>query len=156
MRIMTPREVLDRVRGFPLRTFEPGEAVISEAGATGQLLFLNEGTVEIAIEDVVIVRVSEPGSVFGEIALLLDQPHTAAVTAVQPSSFHVVDDPQALFEAEPQVAIYIAQILARRLNAVNHLLVDARRRIAQTDEPAGPVMDALRRMGHALQHHVPE
>jgi CRP/FNR family transcriptional regulator, cyclic AMP receptor protein len=155
MSIMTPREVLERVRGFPLRAFEPGEAVISQAGASGGLLFLAEGTVEIAIEDVVIVRVSEPGSVFGEIALLLDQPHTAAVTAVQPSSFHVVDDPQALFEAEPRVAIYIAQILARRLNAVNHLLVDARRRIAQTDEPAGPVMDVLRRMGHALQHHMP-
>ena len=155
MRIMTPREVLDRVRGFPLRTFEPGEAVISEAGTSGGLLFLSEGAVEIAIEDVVIVRVSEPGSVFGEIALLLDQPHTAAVSAVQPSSFHVVDDPQALFEAEPQVAIYIAQILARRLHAVNHLLVDARRRIAQTDEPAGAVMDALKRMGHALQHHPP-
>jgi hypothetical protein len=39
---------------------------------------------------------------------------------------------------------------------VNHLLVDARRRVAQTDEPAGPVMDAFRRMGRALQHHVPE
>jgi CRP-like cAMP-binding protein len=156
MRIMTPREVLDRVRSFPLRAFNPGEAVISAAGATGELLFLNEGAIEIAIEDVVIVRVSEPGSVFGEIALLLDQPHTAAVTAVQPSRFHVIDDPQALFAAEPQVAIYIAQILARRLNAVNHLLVDARRRIAQTEEPAGPVMDALRRMGHALQHHAPE
>jgi hypothetical protein len=81
--------------------------------------------------------------------LLLGQTHTAAVTAVQPSSFRVVDHPQAFFEAEPQVAIYIAQILARRLNAVNHLLADARRRIAQTEEPAGPVMDALRRMGHA-------
>jgi CRP/FNR family cyclic AMP-dependent transcriptional regulator len=155
MRIMTPREVLERVGGFPLRVFEPGEVVISAAGAAGELLFLSKGTVEVAIEDVVIVRVSEPGSVFGEIALLLDQPHTAAVTAVQPSSFRVVDDPQAFFEAEPQVAIYIAQILARRLNAVNHLLVDARRRIAQTDEPAGLVMDALRRMGHALQHHEP-
>lgn len=156
MRIMTPREALDRVRGFPLRAFGPGEAVISEASATGGLLFLNEGAVEIAIEDVVIVRVSEPGSVFGEIALLLDQPHTAAVSAVQPSSFRVIDDPQAFFETEPQVAIYIAQLLARRLNAVNHLLVDARRRVAQTDEPAGPVMDAFRRMGRALQHHVPE
>ena len=155
MRIMTPREALDRVRSFPLRSFNPGEAVISAAGAAGELLFLNEGMVEVAIEDVVIVRVSEPGSLFGEVALLLGQAHTAAVTAVQRSSFRVVDDPQAFFGADPQVAVYVAQVLARRLNAVNHLLVDARRRIAQTDEPAGLVMDALRRMGHALQHHAP-
>ena len=155
MRIMGPQEVLDRVRGFPLRSFEPGEAMITEAGATGELLFLCEGSVEVAIEDMVLVRVSEPGSVFGEVALLLDQPATAMVTAVQPSSLRVVADPAALFEADPQVAVYVAQVLARRLNAVNHLLVDARRRVAQTDEPAGPVMDALRRMGRALQHHVP-
>jgi hypothetical protein len=48
MRIMTPREVLDKVGGFPLRDFEPGEVVISAAGAAGELLFLNTGTVEIA------------------------------------------------------------------------------------------------------------
>ena len=155
MRTLTSREVLDKVRGFPRRSFDPGDAVLSQASATGRLLFLHEGAVEIAIEDMFIAQVTEPGSVLGDIAFLLDQPHTAAVTAVQPSSFYVVDDPDAFLEAEPGVAVYIARTLARRLNAVNHLLVDARRRCADTDQGRGLLMDTLERMGKALQHHVP-
>jgi CRP/FNR family cyclic AMP-dependent transcriptional regulator len=155
MRTLSSREVLDKVRRFPLRPVEAGDAVLSQASATGQLLFLREGAVEIAIEDMFIAQVSEPGSVLGDLAFLLDQPHTATVTAVLPSSFHVVDDPEAFLEAEPRVAVYIARILARRLNAVNHLLVDARRRSAGPDEGRALLMDTLERMSSALQHHVP-
>jgi CRP-like cAMP-binding protein len=148
---MQAREVLEKVRGFPMRSFGPGDAVLSQASTTGRLLVLKEGAVEIAIEDMFIARVTEPGSVFGDIAYLLDQPHTAAVTAVQPSSFYVIEDPDGFLEAEPRVAVYIARHLARRLNAVNHLLVDARHRSAETDEGRRLLMDTLERMGHALQ-----
>ena len=51
---------------------------------------------------------------FGDIAFLLDLPHTAEVTALQPSSFHLVADPEAFLEAEPKVAIYVAQVLGGR------------------------------------------
>ena len=38
-----------------------------------------------------IARISEPGAVFGELAVLLDQPHTADVRAVERSEFSVAD-----------------------------------------------------------------
>lgn len=155
MAIMNPHEVLDKVRGFPLLSLAEGEPVISQGTATGRLLFLNEGAVDVGLEDTFIARVAEPGSVFGDVAFLLDQPHTATVTAVQPSSFYVVEEPEAFLEAEPKVAIYVARILARRLNAVNHLLVEARRRVAETDQRSGIPADTLDRIGRALQIHGP-
>jgi CRP-like cAMP-binding protein len=155
MAMMSPQEVLDKVRRFPVRRFEPGEVILSQATATGQLLFLEEGVVDVALEDVFIARVAEPGAVFGDISFLLDQPHTAEVKAVQPSSFHLVEEPEAFLEAEPKVAIYVAQVLARRLNAVNHLLVDARRRVGESEQRRGILVDTLDRIGHALQIRVP-
>ena len=155
MAMMSPQEVLDKVRRFPVRRFEPGEVILSQATATGQLLFLEEGVVDVALEDVFIARVAEPGAVFGDISFLLDQPHTAEVKSVQPSSFHLVEEPEAFLEAEPKVAIYVAQVLARRLNAVNHLLVDARRRVGESEQRRGILLDTLDRIGHALQIRVP-
>jgi CRP-like cAMP-binding protein len=156
MAIMNPGDVLDKVRSFPLRSFAEGEPVISQATATGRLLFLEEGAVDVGLEDTFIARVAEPGSVFGDVAFLLDQPHTATVTAVQPSRFYVVEDPEAFLEAEPKVAIYVARILARRLNAVNHLLVETRRRVTEPDQRRGVLTDTLDRIGRALQTHGPK
>jgi CRP-like cAMP-binding protein len=153
MAIMTPREALERVARFPLSTFEPGQAVLSQATATGRLLFLKQGAVDVALEDVFIARVAEPGAVFGEVSFLLDQLHSATVTAAERSSFHVIDRPEAFLEAEARVAIYLAHVLARRLNAVNHLLAEARHRVEEPDRPPAYLMETLERMGHALQIH---
>ena len=153
MAIMTPGEVLDRLGGFPLSRFEPGQAVLSQATATGRLLFLREGVVDVALEDVFIARVSEPGAVFGDVSFLLDQPHGAAVIAAEASRFHVVENPEAFLEAEPRIAIYVARILAWRLNAVNHLLAEARHRFEEPDRPPAYLQETLERMGHAL--HFP-
>ena len=155
MASMNPRDVLDKVRSFPLRSFAEGEPVISQATATGRLLFLRAGVVDVALEDVFIARVTEPGAVFGEVSFLLEQPHGAAVIAAEAARFHVVEDPEAFLEAEPRVAIYVARILARRLNAVNHLLAEARHRIEQPDGPPAHLRETLERMGQALQIHFP-
>jgi CRP-like cAMP-binding protein len=155
MAIMTASEVLDRLSGFQLCSYAPGEAVLSQATATGRLLFLREGAVDVALEDVFIARVTEPGAVFGDISFLLDQPHSATVVAVEPSTFHLLDDPEDFLESEPRVAIYVARVLARRLNAVNHLLAEARHRIAEADQPPAYLRETLERMGHALQTHFP-
>jgi len=150
MAIMELGEILEKASRFPSRDFGPGEVVLAAGSATGQLLFLRHGAVDIVMEEVFIARITAPGSVFGDMAYLLDQSHTAEVVAVQPSSFHVVDHPEAFLEAEPRVAIHIAEVLARRLNAVNHLLVEARNRVAPADRHRGPLAETLDRIGRAL------
>jgi len=155
MQTIAPGEILEKLTGFPIRMFERGDVVLSQGSATGRLLFLKHGAVDIVMEEVFLTRVIEPGSVFGDVALLLDQAHTADVLAVQTSSFYVVEDAEAFLRSEPLAALYVAGVLAGRLNAVNHLLVEARNRAAEAEQRRGFITDLIERMGRALQLRVP-
>jgi CRP/FNR family transcriptional regulator, cyclic AMP receptor protein len=152
---ITPREVLERLSDFPIRVFEPADVVLHAGSATGRLLFLTQGSVDIVIEEAHLARVTEPGAVFGEMALLLRRPHTADVLAVQPSGFYIVEDPEPFLKTEPLVALYVAMVLAERLNAVNHLLIEARKRAAEAGERRGLLIELLDRARRALHIHVP-
>jgi CRP/FNR family transcriptional regulator, cyclic AMP receptor protein len=155
MLIMEPGEVLAKLVDFPIRVFEQGDVVLSEGSVTGRLLFLKQGLVDIVMEGVDLTRVSEPGAVFGEIGVLLGQPHTADVLAVQPASFYIVEDADAFLKAEPLVALYIAMVLAQRLNVVNHLVIEAKSRAAEEGQRRGFLMETLDRLGRALQIRTP-
>jgi CRP/FNR family transcriptional regulator, cyclic AMP receptor protein len=154
MQVMQPDEVLAKLADHPLRVFEAGDVVLSAGSRTGRLLVLKHGVVDIVVDDVEVVRVDEPGAVFGEIAVLLDQPHKADVRAVQPSSFHVVENGEVFLDAEPGVLLYIAKVLARRLDAVNHLLIEGRSRSAEA-ESRGFFAELYQRLSRALQIRVP-
>ena len=155
MLIMEPGEVLAKLVDFPIRVFEQGDVVLSEGSETGRLLFLKQGAVDIVMESVELTRVSEPGAVFGEIGVLLGQPHTADVLAVQPSSFYMVENADDFLRAEPLVALYIAMVLAQRLNVVNHLVIEAKARAAEAGQRRGFMVDTLDRLGRALQIRTP-
>ena len=68
-----------RLAGLPVVKHQAREVVFSDGSQTGKLLFLRSGAVEIVKDGVQVANVSAPGSVFGEQAALLDQPHTADV-----------------------------------------------------------------------------
>src|SRR3954469_7533587 len=76
---------------LPLATYQAGETALSAASTTGRLLILKEGAVAVVKEGVEIPRVTEPGSVSGELSVLLEQPHTAYGRALEASQFHVAD-----------------------------------------------------------------
>jgi len=154
MQVMEPQKVLAKLADRPLRVFEEGDVVMSSGSRTGRLLFLKHGAVDIVVDDVEVARISDPGAVFGDVSLLLDQPHRADVRAVQPSSFHVVEDGEAFLEAEPGVLLYIAAVLACRLDTVNHLLTEGRRRSAEA-ETRGFFAEMFERISRALQIRVP-
>jgi CRP/FNR family cyclic AMP-dependent transcriptional regulator len=155
MQTMAPGEILEKLSGFPIRIFERGDVVLAQGSATGRLLFLKQGAVDVVMEEVFLTRIMEPGAVFGDVALLLDQAHTADVLAVQQSSFYVVEEAEAFLRSEPLAALYVATVLASRLNAFNHLLVEARSRAAEAEQRRGFVTDLIERMGRALQIRTP-
>ena len=80
-----------RLAALPLATYQAGETVLTAGSATGRLLILKEGAVEVVKEGVQIAKVTEPGAVFGELSVLLDKPHTADVRALETSQLHVAD-----------------------------------------------------------------
>lgn len=155
MQVKEPREILEKLADYPLLVFEEGDVVLSEGSQTGRLLFLKHGAVDVVMNEVDLIRVDEPGAVFGDIALLLDQPHKADVRAVQSSSFHVVENAEAFLAAEPDVLLYLAKVLARRLDAVNHLVIEGRSRAAEAELRGGFFYEMYQRLIRALQIRVP-
>ena len=118
---------------LPLATYQAGETVLSAASTTGQLLILKEGAVAVVKEGVEIARVTEPGAVFGELSVLLNQPHTADVRAVTASQFHIADA-ATLLTSDPTALLYVATVLAQRLDSANRSLLELKRQV-QAGEP---------------------
>src|SRR5256886_9338498 len=77
-----------KLDALPNVTYQAGETVLSAASTTGRLLILKEGAVAVVKEGVEIARVAEPGAVFGELSVLLDQPHTADVRSKPAALIH--------------------------------------------------------------------
>src|SRR5262245_30407992 len=100
---------------FPLATYPAGETVLTAGSTTGRLLILKVGAVAVIKEGIEIAKVTEPGAVFGELSVLLDQPHTADVRALVASQFHVADA-ASLLRVDPTALLYVATVLAQRLD----------------------------------------
>ena len=129
---------------LPISTYQPGETVIADGSRTGRLLILKKGTVAIVKEGTEIAKVVEPGAVFGELSVLLDQPHAADVRALDTSQFHVADA-TALLTQNPIAVLYIATMLAQRLNAANHALIQLKHQLL-TGEPQSVVAKTVSEM----------
>jgi CRP/FNR family cyclic AMP-dependent transcriptional regulator len=119
---------------LPLATYRAGETVLSAASTTGRLLILKEGAVTVVKEGVEIAKVTEPGAVFGELSALLGQPHTADVHALEDSQFHVASTATPLMQ-DPIALLYVATLLARRMDSANRALIELKRQV-QTGQPS--------------------
>ena len=142
--------VFERLSAFPILVFEQGDVVLAEGSTTGRLLFLIQGAVDVVKDQWQIAHVVEPGAVFGDMAALRGQPHSADVIAAQPSSFFVIDNAATFLKNEPLIALYVAVIQSGRLDAVNRHLIDARRQLVATGQQNSMFNAVLDRIGNAL------
>lgn len=122
----------EKLAALSLMKCPAGEDVLTAGSSTGRLLVLRSGAVEVIKDGVQIAKVSAPGAVFGEIAVLLGQPHTADVRTLEPSEFHVADAP-ALLAGDATVTLFVAALLAQRLDAANRALVEVKRQLQAGD-----------------------
>jgi CRP-like cAMP-binding protein len=137
-----------RLAALPLATYQGGETVLTAGSTTGRLLILKKGAVEIVKEGVQIAKVTEPGAVFGEISVLLNQPHTADIRAIETSQFQVADA-AGLLAQDPIALLYVAAILARRLDGANHALVELKRQV-QGGQPISVIAKTVEKMEDLL------
>ena len=124
----------DTLAALPIVTYKAGETVIADGSRTGRLLILSKGTVVIVKEGTEITKVAEPGAVFGELSVLLDQPHAADVRALETSEFHVADA-TTLLTQNPIAVLYVATMLAHRLNGANRALIQLRQQLLNGEPP---------------------
>jgi CRP/FNR family transcriptional regulator, cyclic AMP receptor protein len=133
---------------LPLVTYQTGETVLAAASTTGQLLILKEGAVAVVKEGVEIAEVTEPGAVFGELSMLLEQPHTADVRALETSQFHVASA-AALLMQDPISLLHVATILARRVDDANRALVELKRQV-QAGQPRSVIGKTVEKIEELL------
>jgi CRP-like cAMP-binding protein len=129
---------------LPVVTYQAGETVIAEGSRTGRLLILAKGLVAIVKEGTEIAQVAEPGAIFGELSLLLDQPHTADVRAVETSQLHVANA-TTLLSQYPIAFRYVATVLANRLDAANRTLLQLRTQV-QAGQPHSAIAATVSKM----------
>ena len=103
----------ESLAALPSTTFDAGETVVRQGTKSGRLLILKNGAVSVVKNGIEIATVAEPGAVFGELSVLLDEPHTADVRTIKRSEFHVADA-NMLLTREPAALLYVAKLLARR------------------------------------------
>jgi len=133
---------------LPVLTFEPGETVLAAGSTTGQLLILRQGVVEVVRDGLQIATVSEPGAVFGELAVILDKPHTADVRALERSEFHVAKASSLLTE-NVVALLYVSAVLARRLDAANKMIAEIKGDLESGKRP-GVIAKAIGKLEELL------
>lgn len=139
-------ELLRHCTGGHERSLAAGAVLIEEGHSTGHLYVLLEGRLEILKGGEVIALASDPGALFGEMSLLLDQPHTATVRACADCRIYDIHDAQAFLTGTPEVGLTIARMLARRLNAANTYLADLKHQYAGHGTHLAMVGDVLQSM----------
>ncbi len=114
----------------------------------GVLYILAEGTIEVLRGDVQVATTSEPGSIFGEMSVLLDLPHTATVKALAPSRVYVVERAAEFLQSQTEIAYQLAKLLAQRLYSMTTYLVDLKKQFGDQQDHLGMVDEVLESLGH--------
>jgi CRP/FNR family cyclic AMP-dependent transcriptional regulator len=130
------------------REVPAGEVLLSEGNTSGHLYILVEGRIEVLRGSTQVAVVSEPGSVFGEMSVLLNTPHTATVRALSPVTVYAYANAAGFLRSDPQIAFIIARLLAQRLNLATTYLADLKRQYAGQGNHLGMVSDVLASLVH--------
>lgn len=117
-------DILDYCAGQPQKKFAAGEAMIAEGVWAETLFVLIDGQVEVIRRDTQVSHVDEPGSIFGEMSVLLEMPHSATVKALSDVQVYVIEDALKFLQSQPDIALHLATLLARRLYYTTTYLVD--------------------------------
>jgi len=115
--------LLTLTKSQPVRTLKAGEPLVTAGDAGGDLYVLQSGKLKVERAGLRIATISQPGSLIGEMSVLLGDDHSASVTAITPVEVRVVENAMAFLESTPLVALQVATIACQRLEDTSALLV---------------------------------
>ncbi len=123
-------DILDYCKDRKAQSFKSGAVLVQEGSNERKLFVLIEGQLEVLRGETQVSYVDEPGSMFGEMSVLLDMPYSATVKALSDVKAHVIDDPLAFLTSKSEIALEVASLLARRLYYTTTYLVDLQQQAA--------------------------
>ncbi len=137
------RAILDLCGDRPRTTLPDGAILLPEGERTGRVYVLVSGAIEVLRAGTTVTVLSEPGSLVGEMSLLLDGPHTATARTMGETVVYEIADARAFFQNRPEMSWLVATLLAHRLNAATTYLVDVKRQFAGHGDHLGMIGEVL-------------
>ncbi|HWR17364.1 MAG TPA: ATPase, T2SS/T4P/T4SS family [Terriglobales bacterium] len=123
---LSSHECQEVVKRMKRRDFPPHALIVREGQPGNSMFFITAGLVEVRKKDPntgIDFLLSEmgPGQNFGEMSLLTGKPRTASVTAIQPTTCAVLEQPdfQNVLMQYPKIGLALTTILAERLEEAN-------------------------------------
>ncbi len=126
--------LLTLTTNLPSRTVMPGEILIAQGETGGDLFVLETGRLSVERDGVVIATLAQPGTLVGELSVLLGITHTATVRAEAESRLKIIRDARGYLEDNPKLLFRVAALVAGRLDATSALLVDLNRQHSGKNE----------------------
>jgi len=142
--------VLKLIAGHKIQNFDAGGTVIEQGTTGGPMFVIIQGEIEVLRDKVRVAKISEPGALFGEMHILLGGPHSVTIRTLKPSSFAIIENPREFLALSAEASLFVAEMLAARLNTLNKYLVDVKQQYEGHDH-LGMVDDVL----NSLVHHQP-
>jgi CRP/FNR family transcriptional regulator, cyclic AMP receptor protein len=142
------QSVLSLCQGLPEQAFQQGDILMTEGGSDKLIYVLIEGGVDIYKRDILVSSQFEPGAIYGELAVLLNVPHTATVKAATNSRAYVVEEANKFLRSHPDLSFQLASLLARKLNSITSYLADLKLQFEDRDDHLGMVDEVLESLLH--------
>jgi CRP/FNR family transcriptional regulator, cyclic AMP receptor protein len=139
--------ILKLIAGHRIENFDAGGVVIEQGATGGPMFVIIQGEIEVLRDNVRVAKISEPGAVFGEMHVLSGCPHSATIRTLKPSSFAIIEDPRQFLASSAEASLYVAELLAVRLNTMNKYLVDVKQQYEGHDH-LGMVDEVLNSLVH--------
>jgi CRP/FNR family cyclic AMP-dependent transcriptional regulator len=139
--------ILKLIAGHRIENFDTGGVVIEQGATGGPMFVIIQGEIEVLRDNVRVAKISEPGAVFGEMHVLSGCPHSATIRTLKPSSFAIIEDPRQFLASSAEASLYVAELLAVRLNTMNKYLVDVKQQYEGHDH-LGMVDEVLNSLAH--------
>jgi len=137
-------EELELIRSLAAEKSYPKHAVVLTEGEIGDSLYMVEsGRVKVFIGDEdgreIILKILGHGHCFGEMSLVDQQPRSASVTTLEPSTFLILSHGafEQCVERKPRIASMVLRVLAQRVREADRkigtlALMDVYGRVAST------------------------
>ena len=88
----------------PTRTLADGEVLLVQGEGGGDLFILLSGKLAVVRDGVNIATISQPGTLVGELSVLLGIRNSATVSAEREAKVRVIRDANTLLDSEPGLA----------------------------------------------------
>jgi serine phosphatase RsbU (regulator of sigma subunit) len=126
---------LEQLAGaFSEQLFLPGQIILEEGSAGGDIHLIIEGRVEVIKghgSDATVLAERGPGDLFGEMGLLERSPRFATIRALEPTRLLQLPElsARALLAEQPQMLYRTVQVLSARLRESDlHMIADLQRK----------------------------